>query len=89
MKISAQFATPLDSPEHIETAEALGYNRAWLFDTPHQSPDVGQHLVDSNDADAAAWTAGSWKAIPQTTLAGTAPESPGISHRSPARASPR
>jgi 5,10-methylenetetrahydromethanopterin reductase len=40
MKISAQFATSLDSPEHIATAEEVGYDRAWLFDTPHESPDV-------------------------------------------------
>ena len=33
-----------------------------------------QHLVDLNDADVAAWSAGSWKAIPQTTLTGTAPD---------------
>ncbi|CAN5454395.1 hypothetical protein BH09ACT8_BH09ACT8_02110 [soil metagenome] len=31
-----------------------------------------QHLIDLNDADASAWAAASWKAIPQTTLTGTA-----------------
>jgi 5,10-methylenetetrahydromethanopterin reductase len=31
-----------------------------------------QHLIDLNDADALAWAAGSWKAVPQTTLTGTA-----------------
>lgn len=45
MKISAQFATSLDSPEHIAIAESLGYERAWLFDTPHQSPDVWMMLA--------------------------------------------
>lgn len=45
MKISAQFATSLDSPEHIEVAESLGYDRAWLFDTPHESPDVWMMLA--------------------------------------------
>ena len=40
MKISAQFATSLRSPAHIAVAEQLGYDRAWLFDTPHESPDV-------------------------------------------------
>jgi 5,10-methylenetetrahydromethanopterin reductase len=40
MKIAAQFATSLGSPEHIAIAESLGYHRAWLFDTPRQSPDV-------------------------------------------------
>jgi 5,10-methylenetetrahydromethanopterin reductase len=28
--------------------------------------------LDLSDADVAAWNAGSWKAIPQTTLTGTA-----------------
>jgi 5,10-methylenetetrahydromethanopterin reductase len=45
MKISAQFATSLDSPQHIAIAESLGYHRAWLFDTPHQSPDVWMMLA--------------------------------------------
>jgi 5,10-methylenetetrahydromethanopterin reductase len=45
MKISAQFATSLDSPEHIAIAESLGYDRAWLFDIPHQSPDVWMMLA--------------------------------------------
>lgn len=45
MKISAQFATSLHSPEHIALAEQLGYDRAWLFDTPHESPDVWMMLA--------------------------------------------
>jgi 5,10-methylenetetrahydromethanopterin reductase len=45
MKISAQFATSLHSPEHIVAAERLGYDRAWLFDTPHESPDVWMMLA--------------------------------------------
>ncbi|MGA7055377.1 MAG: LLM class flavin-dependent oxidoreductase [Mycobacterium sp.] len=45
MKISAQFATSLDSPAHIAIAESLGYHRAWLFDTPHESPDVWMMLA--------------------------------------------
>jgi 5,10-methylenetetrahydromethanopterin reductase len=45
MKISAQFATSLHSPEHVATAEQLGYDRAWLFDTPHESPDVWMMLA--------------------------------------------
>jgi 5,10-methylenetetrahydromethanopterin reductase len=45
MKISAQFATSLHSPEHIAAAEQLGYDRAWLFDTPHESPDVWMMLA--------------------------------------------
>jgi 5,10-methylenetetrahydromethanopterin reductase len=45
MKISAQFATSMHSPEHIAVAEQLGYDRAWLFDTPHESPDVWMMLA--------------------------------------------
>jgi 5,10-methylenetetrahydromethanopterin reductase len=45
MMISAQFATSLHSPEHIAAAEQLGYDRAWLFDTPHESPDVWMMLA--------------------------------------------
>jgi 5,10-methylenetetrahydromethanopterin reductase len=45
MKISSQFPTSLDSPEHIAVAERLGYDRAWLYDTPQQSPDVWMMLA--------------------------------------------
>ncbi|AGB23839.1 flavin-dependent oxidoreductase, F420-dependent methylene-tetrahydromethanopterin reductase [Mycobacterium sp. JS623] len=45
VKISAQFATSLSSAEHIVAAEQLGYDRAWLFDTPHESPDVWMMLA--------------------------------------------
>jgi 5,10-methylenetetrahydromethanopterin reductase len=45
MKISAQFATSLNSPAHIAVAEQIGYDRAWLFDTPHESPDVWMMLA--------------------------------------------
>jgi 5,10-methylenetetrahydromethanopterin reductase len=45
MKISAQFATSLHSPTHIAVAEQLGYDRAWLFDTPHEGPDVWMMLA--------------------------------------------
>ena len=44
LHLSAQFATSLDSPRHIAIAEDLGYSRAWLFDTPHQGPDVWMML---------------------------------------------
>lgn len=40
MQFSCAFPTTLDSPEHIRIAEDLGYHRAWLYDTPQQSPDV-------------------------------------------------
>jgi 5,10-methylenetetrahydromethanopterin reductase len=45
MDISCQFATSLDSPEDIVAAEGLGYRRAWLYDTPAQSPDVWAMLA--------------------------------------------
>ena len=45
LTLSAQFATSMQSPEHIAIAEELGYTRAWLFDTPHQSPDVWMMLA--------------------------------------------
>src|SRR5260370_6866568 len=45
MDISCQFATSLRSPEHVAAAEALGYRRAWLYDTPAQSPDVWAMLA--------------------------------------------
>lgn len=45
MDLSCQFATSLHSPEHISIAEQLGYHRAWLHDTPAQSPDVWAMLA--------------------------------------------
>src|SRR5512142_645574 len=45
MKISCAFPTTLDSPEHIVLAEELGYEHAWLYDTPQQSPDVWMMLA--------------------------------------------
>lgn len=40
MRLSCALAPTMQSPEHIECAETLGYSHAWLFDTPQQSPDV-------------------------------------------------
>ena len=40
MDISCAFATSLDTPSHIERAEALGYRRAWCYDSPALYPDV-------------------------------------------------
>jgi len=40
MEISCAFPTALDSPDQIVLAEQLGYDRAWLYDTPQQSTDV-------------------------------------------------
>lgn len=40
MDISCAFATSSDTPAHVELAEALGYQRAWLYDSPALYPDV-------------------------------------------------
>jgi 5,10-methylenetetrahydromethanopterin reductase len=45
MDISCAFPTTLDSPEDVALAEELGYERAWLYDTPQQSPDVWMTLA--------------------------------------------
>jgi 5,10-methylenetetrahydromethanopterin reductase len=56
----------------------LPAGRAWL-DTINQTPEPerhlaihDQHLVALNRADEAAWAAGSWAAVPATTLTGSA-----------------
>jgi 5,10-methylenetetrahydromethanopterin reductase len=45
MDISCAFPTTLDTPDHIVIAEELGYGRAWIYDTPQQSPDVWMTLA--------------------------------------------
>src|ERR1700742_1560934 len=45
VKVSCAFPTALDSPDHIALAERLGYDRAWVYDTPQQSPDVWMTLA--------------------------------------------
>ena len=45
MKLSAAFATSLDSPEHIRLAEDLGYHRAWLYDGGPMGADVWMMLA--------------------------------------------
>jgi 5,10-methylenetetrahydromethanopterin reductase len=45
MEVSCAFPTALDSPDNIALAERLGYDRAWLYDTPQQSPDVWMTLA--------------------------------------------
>lgn len=40
MDISCAFATSSNTPAHVELAEALGYKRAWLYDSPALYPDV-------------------------------------------------
>jgi 5,10-methylenetetrahydromethanopterin reductase len=43
--ISCAFPTTLDTPDEVVLAEELGYERAWLYDTPQQSPDVWMTLA--------------------------------------------
>ncbi|MDX5562708.1 LLM class flavin-dependent oxidoreductase [Streptomyces sp. ID05-04B] len=45
LEVSAAFATTMETPDHIQIAEELGYRRAWLYDTPQQSPDVWMCLA--------------------------------------------
>lgn len=45
MDVSCAFPTALESPDHIAVAESLGYARAWVYDTPQQSPDVWMTLA--------------------------------------------
>lgn len=45
MDVSCAFPTDLDSPDNIALAERLGYHRAWVYDTPQQSPDVWMTLA--------------------------------------------
>jgi 5,10-methylenetetrahydromethanopterin reductase len=45
MQISCAFPTTMDSPDLIRVAEELGYERAWVYDTPQQSPDVWMTLA--------------------------------------------
>lgn len=45
MQLSAAFPTTLTSHEDVAIAEQLGYSRAWLYDTPQNSPDVWMMLA--------------------------------------------
>lgn len=45
MEVSCAFPTALDTPDNIALAERLGYHRAWIYDTPQQSPDVWMTLA--------------------------------------------
>jgi len=49
MEVSCAFPTALDSPDNIAIAERLGYARAWVYDTPQQSPDVWMTLALAAD----------------------------------------
>src|SRR5215208_4207374 len=45
MQISCAVPTTLSSPDEVVVAEELGYERAWFYDTPQQSPDVWMMLA--------------------------------------------
>src|SRR5437763_5640064 len=49
MQVSCAFPTALSSPDDIVLAEQLGYERAWVYDTPQQSPDVWMTLALAAD----------------------------------------
>jgi 5,10-methylenetetrahydromethanopterin reductase len=40
LTLSCAFATSMATPEHVAIAESLGYERAWLYDSPALYPDV-------------------------------------------------
>ncbi|HEX4108858.1 MAG TPA: LLM class flavin-dependent oxidoreductase [Solirubrobacteraceae bacterium] len=44
LMLSCAFATDLDTHEHVRIAESLGYQRAWLYDSPALYPDVWVQL---------------------------------------------
>jgi len=45
MDISCAIATSLATPSHVQLAEELGYERAWLYDSPAVYPDVWMILA--------------------------------------------
>ncbi|OLT40613.1 methylene-tetrahydromethanopterin reductase [Saccharomonospora sp. CUA-673] len=45
MEVSCAFPTALETPDHVKLAEQLGFSRAWVYDTPQQSPDVWMTLA--------------------------------------------
>ena len=45
LDISAAFPPALDTPDHVELAEQLGYRRAWLYDSPAYLHDVWMTLA--------------------------------------------
>jgi 5,10-methylenetetrahydromethanopterin reductase len=44
--LSCAFATSLSTPSHVALAERLGYQRAWLYDSPALYPDVWMTLAE-------------------------------------------
>jgi 5,10-methylenetetrahydromethanopterin reductase len=46
LDISCAFATSMATPDHVAHAEALGFRRAWLYDSPALYPDVWMALAE-------------------------------------------
>jgi 5,10-methylenetetrahydromethanopterin reductase len=49
LKISCALAPSIDTPEHVKLAEQLGYQRAWVYDSPALYHDVFMTLARSAD----------------------------------------
>jgi 5,10-methylenetetrahydromethanopterin reductase len=47
--LSCAFATSMATPDHVAIAESLGYERAWLYDSPALYPDVWVTLARAAD----------------------------------------
>jgi 5,10-methylenetetrahydromethanopterin reductase len=45
MEISAAFATSIDTADHIKIAESIGYERAWVYDSPALLADAWMVLA--------------------------------------------
>jgi 5,10-methylenetetrahydromethanopterin reductase len=45
LRISCAFATSMQTPDHVVVAEALGYRRAWCYDSPAVLADVWMMLA--------------------------------------------
>ncbi|MFC5064863.1 LLM class flavin-dependent oxidoreductase [Actinomycetospora atypica] len=49
MKLACSFATSLETPQHVQIAEKLGYERAFCYDSPALYPDVWVQLCRAAD----------------------------------------
>jgi 5,10-methylenetetrahydromethanopterin reductase len=49
LDLHCAFATSMATPKHVAAAEAMGYQRAWLYDSPALYPDVWVMLARCAD----------------------------------------
>ena len=77
LRVSAAFATTLDTPDHVAVAESLGYERAWLYDTPQQSPDVWMCLALAAQQTTSSASSNGWPP-PFTSEVSLPPEAPKV-----------